>query len=86
MNVFLTQYGEKIDTSFANRIYTILNKIVRDAENFSYTNFIEEDRSVGEFVHERLTSILKNEFENKSISQTELDYMKRVVDGLFDWR
>lgn len=87
--VFTTQLGEKITLDRAYEIYNIVNKLIREAKDYtldeSNMEKLKNDISVGEFVQGRLETILSEGFEHqlKHLSDFEL---RRLVEGFLIWR
>lgn len=87
--VFTTQFGEKISVDKAYEIYNIVNKVIREAKDYTLDEnnmkLLKTDISVGEFVQKRLESILSEGFEHQlnHLSDSEL---RKLVEGFLVWR
>ena len=84
----MTQKGNVIPIALVDKLLSILNKLVRQAESFGLNKTQELcDKSVGQYLYENYLELIekevKTEFVGDKLSEKEFT---QIVDGFFIWR
>ena len=77
----------EIPLELIDKLFDILNILVRKAESFGLKDNKVLDKSLGVFLYENYLETVKKELQNKFVNEfpNQNDF-KKIIDGFFIWR